>query len=279
VWALKNRIIMIRDMSQPDGRKCLYVVTHNPAQDAYPLWFFDSNGLPGVQWMLKWNAEARATVGGATSLPKSWTSGGRNLFPDANTILVSGWIRDESGTLLRESSGRKDRLPADREAAIVAAWKTHEPADDLPAELKVLDRMIGTWDVVSIRKPTIWSPNGDRTTGTITREWILNGRFVMGSSVNSDGSEGIALFGFDSGAKAYRNWLFNSLGHQYAAQGQWTEKTQTFSMTATREDGKTTTTSIRIDGGNREIWNTKITDAAGQVYVDMDSTVTPRKAQ
>ena len=58
-------------------------------------------------------------------------------------------MRDESGALLMEYNGRKDRLTADREAAIVAAWKKHEPAADLPAELKVLDRMIGKWDLIT----------------------------------------------------------------------------------------------------------------------------------
>lgn len=274
VWALKNRIIMIRDVSAPDGRKGLFISTHDAPRDAYPFWCFDSNGLMGTQWQLKWNAEANAAVGRSIDCPPAWTTGGRNHFPDANTNLVNFWMRDENGALLMETNGRKDRLPADREAAIVAAWKKHEPPADLPAELKVLDRMIGTWDIVSVRKPAIWSPNGDRTTGTITREWILNGRFVMGTSVNSDGSEGLALFSFDSETKTYRNWFFNSLGHQYAAQGQWNQATQTFSLTATRDDGKTTKTSIRYASPDLESWNTRITDAAGKVYVDMDSTVT-----
>ena len=219
VWALKDRIIMIRDISAPDGKKGLFIATHDPKQDAYPFWGFDSKGLLGAQWLLKWNAEASATVGRATDLPPAWTSGGQNRFPDGNTNLVSYWIRDENGALLMEGNGRKDRLPADREAAIVAAWKKHEPAADLPAELKVLDRMIGTWDVVSVRKPAIFTTSGDRVTGTITREWILNGRFVMGTSVNSDGSEALALYSFDPGKKEFRNWYFSSAFQGYGSQG------------------------------------------------------------
>ncbi len=45
VWALKNRIIMIRDISQPDGRKGLFISSHDPKQDAYLFWCFDSNNL------------------------------------------------------------------------------------------------------------------------------------------------------------------------------------------------------------------------------------------
>jgi hypothetical protein len=259
VWALKDRIIMIRDMSQPDGKKGLFIATHDPQRDACTFWGFDSKGLLGAQWLLKWNAEAGAAIGRATDLPPAWTSGGQN------------------GALLLEASGRKDRLPADREAAIVAAWKKHEPPAELPAELKVLDRMLGTWELVSVRKPALWSPNGDRITGTITREWILNGRFVMGTSTNSDGSEGLALFSFDPGKKEYRNWFFNSLGHRYDAHGSWNAAKQTFSLTAARDDGKTTKTSIRFDGPDREAWHTLITDAAGKIYVDMDSTLTRKQ--
>ncbi len=186
-------------------------------------------------------------------------------------------MRDENGALLMDVSGRKDRLPGDREAAIVAAWKKHEPAADLPAELKVLNRMIGMWEMVSIRKPAVWSPNGDRSTATLSREWILNGRFVIGTSVGSDESESLALFSFDPGMKAYRNWFFNSVGHRYASHGQWNEAKQTFSLTAEREDGKTVQTAIRIEGPDREVWHTLMTDAAGKIYVDMDTTVTRKK--
>lgn len=277
VWALKNRIIIIRDISAPDGNKAMYIATHDPKQNAYPFWGFDSKGLMGAEWLLKWNAEANATIGRATDLPRAWTSGGQNRYPDGNTNLVSFWIRDENGELLLDASGRKDRLPADREAAIVAAWKKHEPPADLPAELKIFDRVLGTWDMVSVRKPAIWSPNGDRTTGTLTREWILNGRFTMSSSVNSDGSEGIALFSYDPGKKAYRNWFFNSLGHRYSSEGQWNEATKTLAMSANRDDGKIVKTTIHFDGPDREVWHTLITDPAGKIYVDMDSTVTRKK--
>ncbi len=277
VWALKNRIIMIRDISQPDGRKGLFISSHDPKQDAYLFWCFDSNGLQGTQWLLKWNADAKAAIGRSTDSPPAWTSGGQNRFPDGHTNLVSYWMRDENGALLMDVSGRKDRLPGDREAAIVAAWKKHEPAADLPAELKVLNRMIGMWEMVSIRKPAVWSPNGDRSTATLSREWILNGRFVIGTSVGSDESESLALFSFDPGMKAYRNWFFNSVGHRYASHGQWNEAKQTFSLTAEREDGKTVQTAIRIEGPDREVWHTLMTDAAGKIYVDMDTTVTRKK--
>jgi hypothetical protein len=277
VWALKNRIIMIRDVSQPDGKKGFYISTHDTQKDAYPFWCFDSSGLQGTQWLLKWNAEASAAVGRSIDAPPAWTSGGQNRFPDANTNLVNFWMRDENGELLMENNARKSRLPADREAAIVAAWKKHEPPADLPAELKVFERMIGTWDTVTVQKPAEWTPAGDRSTATITREWILNGRFVMDTSLHSNGDESIAILGYDPGQKTYRSWWFNSLGHRNDSRGQWNEASQTLAWRTDLEDGKSMRSSVRLADANKEIWQFKVTDAAGKVFLDMDITATRKK--
>lgn len=279
VWALKNRIIMIRDISQPDGKKGLLISTHDAKRDAYAFWCFDSNGLMGTQWELKWNAEANAAIGRSTDSPPSWTSGGQNRFPDAKTNLVSFWMRDESGALLMDVSGRKDRLPADREAAIIAAWKKHEPADGLPVELRVLDRMVGTWDAVHIMKPAVWTPDGDRTTSTIKREWILDGRFLLDTSKHSTGQEGMSLLSFDARRKAYRSWWFNSEGHRSQNHGEWHEKTQTLTLVSDTEDGKTTRGSARFPDPDHQVVEIKVTDADGKVYFDMDIILTRRKQE
>lgn len=276
VWALKNRVIVTHDMSHPDGTKRLYITTHDVERDAYLFWCFDSNGLPGAQWLLKWNAESNTTFGRATDTPPAWTSGVQDRFPDGNTILNSIWMRDENGTLLMDVTGRKHRLPADREAAIVAAWKKHEPAD-LPAELKVFDRMIGTWDTVTVQKPAEWTPDGGRSTATVTRNWILNGRFVMDTSLHSNGEEGISIIGYDPGQKVYRSWWFNSLGHRNDSRGQWNAATNTLSYRTELEDGKSMQSSVRFADANKEVWQFKATDTAGKVYLDMEIAATRKK--
>jgi hypothetical protein len=50
-----------------------------------------------------------------------------------------------------------------------------------------------------------------------------------------------------------------------------------FSLTASRDDGETTKISLRFDDPEHEVWHTLITDAAGKIYLDMDSTVTRKK--
>jgi hypothetical protein len=280
VWALKNRVIVIRDKSQPDGKKGLFISTYDAKRDAYPFWCFDSNGLMGTQWLLKWNPEANAAVGRSTDAPPSWTSGGQNRFPDDKTILVNFWMRDENGALLMDANGRKDRLPADRDAAIVAAWKKHDPAADLPAELKVLDRMIGTWDTVSIQKPAEWTPAGGRSTAKIKRERILNGRFVMDTSIHSNGQESIAILGYDPGQKNYRSWWFNSEGEfpRGLSEGSWNESQQMLSYVSELQGGKTMRSSVRFADPDKENWQFKVTDASAKVYLDMEITATRRAA-
>jgi hypothetical protein len=83
---------------------------------------------------------------------------------------------------------------------------------------------------------------------------------------------------FDPGAKEYRNWFFNSLGHRYASHGQWNDEAQTLALTAELDDGRTTRISIRFEGADREHWHTQITDASGKVIVDMRATMTRRPA-
>ncbi len=276
--ALQKRILLGHEHNQTDGRKALYVTTYDEAQHVYLFWMFDSRGALGSQWQLTWNAATQTATGHATDTPAGWTSHGTNQFPDAPTCQVHFWMKDETGALLMEANATKQRQPDETGAAYLAAWSKVEPQADLPAELRRLDRLVGTWDVVSDRKPASPTASGVRLTGTMKREWILDGRFVMGRSTMSDGSEGLALFSFDPGEMKYRNWFFNSLGHRYASRGSWDEGAQTLTLTA-RDAERTTRISIQFESADREVWHTRVEDAAGKVLFEMDSTVTRRAGE
>lgn len=279
IWGLKNRVILIRAIDRIDKHKSLFIATHDPDKGVYPFWGFDSRGLMGAQWELKWNEDEQATVGRATDLPTGWTSNGVNQFPDTDTNNVTAWIKDDVGEVLLNHKFTKKRRPDKDGPAIAAAWSRIEARDDLPRELKVLDRMVGTWDAVHIMKPAVWTPNGDRTTSTVTREWILDGQFLLDTSKHSTGQEGMFLVGFDPQRKAYRSWWFNSEGHRGPSQGEWNEKTQTLNYVGEPQDGKTTRSSVRFADPNHEVAEIKVTDADGKVYFDMDIILTRRKQE
>lgn len=276
-WALRKRVVLIRAVDKLDSHKSLFIATHDPKQNVYPLWGFDTNGLMGAEWELRWNAETKATEGHATDLPVGWTSSGTNQFPDADTDNVTVWIKDDVGEVLLNHKFTKKRLPDDEGPAIAATWSKIDKRDDLPAELKVLDRMAGTWDAVHIVKPAAWTPDGDRTTSTVKREWILDGRFLLDTSKHSTGQEGMFLVGFDPQRKAYRSWWFNSEGHRGPSQGTWNETTQTLTYVGEPQDGRTTRSSVRFADHDHEVVEVKVTDADGKVYFDMDIILTRRR--
>ena len=276
VWALKKRLILIRAVNSNEEKKSLFISTYDPPQNAYSFWGFDSKGLMGAKWNLTWDAVANKSDGHATDLPPDWTSSGSNHFIDADTIALDHWVKNENGELMLHNVGKKERQPAKSEAAVAAAWLKNDPAVERPAELKVLERTVGTWDEVSIQKPAVWAPEGGRVTAKVTRQWILDGRLMMHTSILSDGRESINLLGFDPQSKAYRSWWFNSEGHRNTATGTWNEKSQTISWVSKLDDGKTMHFSIRFPNRNQEVVDLKVTDADGKVYVDMDAIVTRR---
>ena len=146
VWALKERLVLIRAINPAEKKKSLWIATYDAKQKDYPLWGFDSKGLSGAQWRLTWDSTTSKMTGKAIDLPAGWTSGGQNHFTDSDTNVLDHWIKNDNGDLMLHHLGKKERQPAKSKAAVAAAWLKNNPADDRPAELKVLDRMIGTWD-------------------------------------------------------------------------------------------------------------------------------------
>ena len=61
----------------------------------------------------------------------------------------------------------------------VVALPENAQGEDKPAELKVLERFVGEWETVALSKPSLLAPKEFSTKGTMTREWVLDGRFVQ----------------------------------------------------------------------------------------------------
>jgi hypothetical protein len=72
-------------------------------------------------------------------------------------------------------------------------------------ELKVLDRLVGSWQVVEKQA------NGDeeKSTATVVTKWILQGRYIELRGTDSDGKQVVLeLWTYDSDAGVYKMWVF-----------------------------------------------------------------------
>ena len=90
--------------------------------------------------------------------------------------------------------------------------------------------------------------------------------------------ESIAILGFDPQNKVYRSWWFNSDGNRNTSTGSWNEQSQTLSYVTDLDDGKKIRSSVRFADPNQEVWEFKVTDADGKVYLDMEITATRQAA-
>ena len=114
-------------------------------------------------------------------------------------------------------------------AFFAAVAQAADPETSKPAELKVLERLVGKWDSESVSRVSEWTPKEGRAKGVLTREWVLNGRYVQETSKQSD-ADAIVMFTYDTAKSAYRWWLFNSHGNNFDMSGKWDEKTQTLTV-------------------------------------------------
>lgn len=153
--------------------------------------------------------------------------------------------------------------------------KDHE-GQPKPPELNVLEKLIGTWDSETIAKPAVWTPQEVRTKGTLTREWVLNRRFVQEKGGNSD-NPSICMFTYDSNKKAYRFWLFTATGNSLELTGQWNGATKTMTWKGDVGNGITTGGPMRFVDDDTIEWTAIARDREGKVYHHMEGKVKRRK--
>lgn len=275
---LRGRMILGHEQSAPDGRKSLWLMGWDAQRNVAPFWMFDSDGLLGGQWDLSWDPATNTATGRATDMPPGWTGRGTNRFPNRDTNLVDYLITDSSGKVLLDVHLEKKRRPDDTAAAVMTEWLQSIGKPDGLRELQVLDALIGTWDAVTVARPSAWTPQETRTTSVITRKWILNDRLVLDTSTHDNGDESLSLLGVDSQSRDYRTWWFNSAGHRSSARGRWDPGTRTFVFQTEPDAGRVTRSTVQLISPDQHEWQIKVTDAAGKVYYDATITTTRREA-
>lgn len=274
---LKDRCIAAHVVESESGRKSLSITTYDPETRSYPFWFFNSAGIPGGEWNCEWDGKDTFTSK-ATNTPKGWTSLGTTRFTKPDACEARFWMKDDAGTMMFDLEAKKTKKPDENGQRVLEAWsKNGNPARPLPEELKLLDRLAGSWDAVAISKPAVWTPKEVKVTSKVTRNWILDGWFLQDTSEASDGIESYSLTTFDPNRKQYLGWWFNSEGHRNKSAGEWDAATETLTLTATLKDGLTVRSILRFTDANRHVWTVDVKDGDGKVYFDTEWTVTRRK--
>ena len=167
-------------------------------------------------------------------------------------------------------------------------------AEARPAELKVLDRWVGDWDVEIIIKPSAANPQGSKSTYKAAIRWVLSDRFIK-CEAQGQGTAGERKFSdsfmsittYDPQSKAYKllvcwsnveagqagNWGIIPTG-----LGTWDEKDQTMTVRSQDPDNGTTTHSVTqwIDKDTHRFAQS-IMEKNGNLVVEWTGTAKRRK--
>ena len=164
-------------------------------------------------------------------------------------------------------------------AVSFAAARAEDPPKPSP-ELKILGRMVGTWDEVLTNKPTEWIPTANRSTSITKKSWALDNRFVKMEGVwNPAKTEFVSYAAFDPATKEYRQWYFDASGvmPRGNTRGTWDERTKTINWTGTDESGNKTISKTRYIDDDTHEWTVVTTDPKGKVVLDLHGKNTRRK--
>jgi hypothetical protein len=166
-------------------------------------------------------------------------------------------------------------LSGGERAAAEKGGSVFEPHPANAAQLAVLDRLEGTWDVEAIaRKPE------ERTiTYSETYGWVLDNHFMRGeTSRKSDGTQDVSMITYDAAAGGYRVWIFNSEGTFIALPpGTWNAETRSMEW----KTGMFADTGFSVgwtfpDADTRR-WTAKVKGWTGKVLLDVEGTARRRR--
>ncbi len=133
-------------------------------------------------------------------------------------------------------------------------------------ELKVLDRMVGSWRLESVS----WQGQRDdeeKSTGAVVTKWSLQGRYIESRPTDSDGKETLLhLMTYDSNAGVYNVWMFTPNSPKPALLTmRWNESKKTLTGKLDLGNGITMQTTTHFTGKDRFEFTATTKDASGNV--------------
>lgn len=147
-----------------------------------------------------------------------------------------------------------------------------------PVELKVLDRLIGTWKDEATIKVSDLTKKERQLTSTTNSSWSLNGWFVQTRNRYGEGlGEDLQLMTFDVEMKVFRRWHFDSDGNTSESSGKWDAKTATLTWTGDLGGGIAGISEWKFVDKDTLIWSRIVKDEKGKVYSTVEGKAVRQK--
>jgi hypothetical protein len=213
---------------EPGSDVPLVVFSYDPAKDALTHRGTLPNGMTFGPVLGRFDPVSHSLLWLKT-FPGGIQSTHQFNFVDPNTVETLVYNQDETGKIVQEL-----HLTFTRVAGPVTLHT--QPTDPRrPAEMNVLDRLVGEWrNEITV---SVAGPDTKVETVRVKAEPILGGRFIEKVETNDlTGASDYTLNWFDTDAKKYRTWFFNHAGSVTEFTGTWNEATKT--LTWNSADGR-----------------------------------------
>jgi len=147
---------------------------------------------------------------------------------------------------------------------------------DVPSEMKVLERFVGTWKLDLTTKTA--DGREVKVKGFATSKLVLGGRYLEYVVITNPGEQEVySLFTYDETKKKYRSWYFNSSGQQSEWSGTWDEATKTLTRTADLRRGNTGKITSRLLDDDTSEFSLVGKHRDGKVFVEINGKLTRQR--
>ena len=164
-------------------------------------------------------------------------------------------------------------------AVFMSAAVRGQESSGPPPEMKVLHRLVGTWQVEHINKVAKWTPKETRLTSTSKKQLILGGRFVRAEGgFDSEGKPAnMELYTYDSNRKTYLSWYFDAQGNIGEFTATWDENSQTLTFRPKPGSPLTGVMTYHFLDERTFEWSIIAKDASGEVGFHMEGKAVRQK--
>lgn len=268
---LGGRFTLAITRSQPGNHETIQLGTYDAKAKEHRSWLFSPQGNT-AEWTGQWDEETK-TLSGNADLGEGTTAQRKIKVVNQDALEWSLFVKGKKGEVVADVHGKSVRrkTPPEKTKDEKVVGPPKSP------ELKVLDRYVGNWNTEIVNKVSERNPKEVRVSGTLTNEWVLDGRFMQMRGKSSTGVENIQMRTYDSQKKQYRAWLFDSTGTAASSIGQWHEQTKTMTWKGDQGNGITAISPVRFVGDDTIEWKLGARNEEGKVFMDMEGTFKRRK--